>query len=551
MSKLWEMAAPTDQTAVILASRVLVEMGYLAAPLEQPNLKQPVKATTDGIAPEWIEWCDRWNRTATQGKRTREATYSLLLKAGRWLAEHHPDVTSPLDWTRDLAVEFVAAVDRMLVGEYVSKACHMSQSRIGQPLMPRSKQGLIKALSVFFRDCHDWEWIPIRFDPKRYLATPKSVSGQIGTNPRVLADDVWAKLLWAGLNLSEADLPAIYVYTNRYPFELIRAVTIVWLFAGLRLNEIRRLRVGCSRWQSPLMDNGTEPQGERICLLDVPITKSSRALTKPVAAVVGEAISEWEAVRPEQPPLDDPKTGELVHMLFAYRGKLMGHNFVNVAVVPILCEKAGVPEYDARGKITSHRARATIASQLVNTRNPLSLFELQQWLGHQTPNATQHYVSLTPTKLAQSYREAGYFDRNLRTISVLIDQDVIRNGAASEGAIWRYYDLGHGYCTYDFFDQCPHRMACAKCDFYLAKKSSQAQLLEAREHLQRMLQEIPLTTDEQLAVEDGIGAVENLQQRLIDVPTPSGQTPRQLQSVESFIPLNEIVIHNHRVTQKE
>lgn len=40
---------------------------------------------------------------------------------------------------------------------------------------------------------------------------------------------------------------------------------------------------------------------------------------------------------------------------------------------------------------------------------------------------------------------------------------------------WKFYDLGHGYRTYDFFDQCPHRMACAKCSFYLPKHSSQMQ----------------------------------------------------------------------------
>ena len=28
----------------------------------------------------------------------------------------------------------------------------------------------------------------------------------IGTDPRVIADEVWAKLLWAGLNLEAADL---------------------------------------------------------------------------------------------------------------------------------------------------------------------------------------------------------------------------------------------------------------------------------------------------------------------------------------------------------
>ena len=52
---------------------------------------------------------------------------------------------------------------------------------------------------------------------------------------------------------------------------------------------------------------------------------------------------------------------------------------------------------------------------------------------------------------------------------------------------WQFYDLGHGYCSYSFFEQCPHRMACARCDFYLPKHSGKAQLLEAKDNLQRML----------------------------------------------------------------
>jgi len=194
----------------------------------------------------------------------------------------------------------------------------------------------------------------------------------------------------------------------------------------------------------------------------------------------------------------------------------------------MLCRKAGIPEQDARGKITSHRARSTIASQLFNAKEPMSLFELQAWLGHQSPLTTQYYVQITPTKLAKAYAAAGYFDRNVRTIEVLIDQDTIKSGAAAAGEPWKFYDLGHGYCTYDFFDQCPHRMACAKCGFYRPKGSSQAQLLEAKANLQRMLQAIPLSEDERAAVEDGLTAIERLSAQLLDVPTPAGATPRQL-----------------------
>jgi hypothetical protein len=180
-----------------------------------------------------------------------------------------------------------------------------------------------------------------------------------------------------------------------------------------------------------------------------------------------------------------------------------------------------------RGNITSHRARSTIASQLYNAREPMTLFELQEWLGHATPTATQHYAKITPLKVAKSYADAGYFARNLRAIEVLVDQDVVRSGRAATEP-WKFYDLGHGYCTYDFFEQCQHRMACAKCDFYMPKESTAALLLEGKTHLLRLLQEIPLGEAEQAAVEDGVAAYENLLLKLSDVPTPAGPTPRQI-----------------------
>jgi hypothetical protein len=62
---------------------------------------------------------------------------------------------------------------------------------------------------AFFRDCQEWGWIPRRFDPGRSLADPRSLHALLAPNPRVLAADVWAKLLWAGLNLAEADLLSI------------------------------------------------------------------------------------------------------------------------------------------------------------------------------------------------------------------------------------------------------------------------------------------------------------------------------------------------------
>ena len=158
----------------------------------------------------------------------------------------------------------------------------------------------------------------------------------------------------------------------------------------------------------------------------------------------------------------------------------------------------------------------------------MTLFQLQAWLGHRYASSTQSYALITPTTLARAYTDAGYFARNLRTIEVLIDRDAVASGAAAAGTPWQFYDLGHGLCTYSFFEQCPHRMACARCDFYVPKGSSRAQLLEAKSNLQRMLVAIPLTEDERAAVEDGQAAVDRLLGRLANVPTPAGPTPRAL-----------------------
>ncbi len=44
----------------------------------------------------------------------------------------------------------------------------------------------------------------------------------------------------------------------------------MWLFSGLRRNEIARLRVGCIRWQ----DGEEKPGSQPVCFLHVPVNKT-------------------------------------------------------------------------------------------------------------------------------------------------------------------------------------------------------------------------------------------------------------------------------------
>jgi hypothetical protein len=50
----------------------------------------------------------------------------------------------------------------------------------------------------------------------------------------------------------------------------------------------------------------------------------------------------------------------------------------------------------------------------------------------------QHYAQITPTTLTKAYADAGYFDRNLRTIAVLVDRAAVTSGAAAAGEPWQF-----------------------------------------------------------------------------------------------------------------
>src|SRR5207253_1145898 len=154
---------------------------------DQRGTSTPKTESTDGdIDEEWLSWCQRWRKQATQ--QGRATTYYVLLRVGRWLKAHHPQVTSPEQWTYELAAEFVGAVNEVRVGEWAGPhhRARIPSAKMGMPLRPNSKAGMIRGVSVFLRDCQEWGWIPVRFDATRALRTPRSIRNLIGPDPRVV-----------------------------------------------------------------------------------------------------------------------------------------------------------------------------------------------------------------------------------------------------------------------------------------------------------------------------------------------------------------------------
>ncbi|RMV37712.1 Site-specific recombinase, phage integrase family, partial [Pseudomonas syringae pv. maculicola] len=166
---------------------------------------------------------------------------------------------------------------------------------------------------------------------------------------------------------------------------------------------------GCAHAQlhEVVHEDGTTIPPETLCYLDIPASKTFKAFVKPVAVVVKERIDAWLKERPvNQAPLVDERTGEKVSYLFQFRGKRMGVGVINRTIIPMLCAKAGVPLDDSRGRITSHRGRASVVTALASVPQGMSLMELMQWSGHSSPSSTLHYIRIRPTKLAASFVKA-------------------------------------------------------------------------------------------------------------------------------------------------
>ena len=136
--------------------RALAALGLTSSPPPPARLACP---PVEGVASAWAGWVQRWHDTSPLPPRGRKGRRNQMLRMGRWLAAEHPEVQEPGQWTRELCAAWVAAVDRLRIGDYI-QAGDSLQERIGEPLMPRTKVGLLAGARQFFRDCQEWGWIP-------------------------------------------------------------------------------------------------------------------------------------------------------------------------------------------------------------------------------------------------------------------------------------------------------------------------------------------------------------------------------------------------------
>jgi hypothetical protein len=187
---------PRRRAMVYRLSRILVHLGLLESPLP---LLGGLPAMTykeereRGIAQEWVEWVERWFTTTTRPLPHRRDMRLDLLRLGRWLTQHHPEVKTPADFTRELAAEVVAAVNQMAIGDFSCENLNVPLKNPGQPWSAVRKHGFLGVLRRCFNEAVDWGWIERRFNPQRVFATPRDLKHQIRVAPRTISDDLCSR----------------------------------------------------------------------------------------------------------------------------------------------------------------------------------------------------------------------------------------------------------------------------------------------------------------------------------------------------------------------
>jgi integrase len=453
--------------------------------------------TGSDVDPTWLAWVQAYTtQTNRSNEQHQKAAFYQLLIAGRWLKKYHPEIVSPDQWDEPLGYEYVTWVCHAKKEEFMTEwnRARQDASQAQMPLQANTINSRISTIRQFFNVLQRRPYLVggqpaqrlvLHWDPNEVLATPENIKRQCVPNPRMLDPAWWQKLTWAAATLNSHDLATRGA--DRFPLAYYRAIALVWVTGARRANEIRRLKVGCvsREWAPEMRDedgNQVEP-AEDFAFLRIPVSKMRGEFWIPIPSYTADAIEVWERLRPKlQDPQVDRKEHKLTEYLFMMRNQPMGKAFLNKSVIPLLCQVAGlvdedgVPLHDTVGKITSHRARSTLATWLRS--NGLSLTYIAKLLGHTDLKSLPWYLREDKNLFARTIRKHNPLNR---IVTAILDTEALKRGAG-EPAV--FYYLGYGddgrphMCASPDYRTCVHQMHCRKCEMYV--DAEQAEVIARR-----------------------------------------------------------------------
>jgi len=138
---------------------------FVLASMQARGVYRRSSTRLSAVHPEWALWCERWRATSSRPDMQRETIYSFLLGVGCWLAQYHPEVHAPEQWTERVAADYVAALSRSAKGTDV-------------PLKSSTQKQYLLTLRAFFAECRRWFGLTYAFEPRQHLRLCAASSGE-------------------------------------------------------------------------------------------------------------------------------------------------------------------------------------------------------------------------------------------------------------------------------------------------------------------------------------------------------------------------------------
>jgi integrase len=330
-----------------------------------PSWKPPLV-----LPPRMQVVADTWlaARRLTDAPATVVKLELAVRRFGEWLGEHHPDVVSYADVTRDHCLA------------WLQDLAESPTERTGKPLSAVSRIQRVSGLSQLFRDTAAWEYADVPgYAPLNARDAPKKAMRV----PRFIPDH---------------ELDLVMPVINQIPCPFQRAALLVARWSGARRDEIRRLPLDC-------LDR--YPDGTP--RLRLPGRKTYKERVVPLHKDAGAALQHLIDLRRSAPerPFTDERTGEQVRYLFMSHGKLLSTYYLFETPIQEACKAAGLVRPGGRGgkgrgTVTAHRFRHTVGTQLAE--RGAKLHTIMKVLGHSSVSMALVYAQISDHEVLRDYK---------------------------------------------------------------------------------------------------------------------------------------------------
>ncbi|MGX4694506.1 tyrosine-type recombinase/integrase [Streptomyces sp. JNUCC 63] len=389
-----------------------------------PGWKPPLvlPPRMQAVAEKWLA-----ARRLTDRPVTVDKLELAIRRFGDWLGEHHPDVVSWADVTRDHCLAWLQHI------------AEEPTERTGKPLGAISRIQRASGLGQFFRDTAAWQWDDV---PGHSLIGPGDSPKSPLKVPRFIPDDELDRLM-----------PAIEQIGC--PFQ--RAALLVARWSGARRDEIRRLPLDC-------LDR--YPDGT--ARLRLPARKTYKERVVPLHQDAADALQKVIDLRRQgrERPFTDELTGQPVRYLFVQHGKLLSTYYLFETPIQAVCKAVGLVRPGGRGgtgrgTVTAHRFRHTVGTQLAE--RGAKLHTIMKVLGHSSVSMALVYAQISDQEVLRDYKAVLEPGANIAGPAAA----ELKSGALAEEAVdWlktNFFktELELGHCL-----RLPAEGPC-ECDLYL------------------------------------------------------------------------------------